>query len=369
MVVDRVQVREDAEKRLRDSIRTASELAGGLVLIVAEDGTETLYSEKLACVECGASLPEFEPRSFSFNSRFGACDGCGGLGVVWDPDPEKLIRFPDRPLKDSGWPTSVGLSTPVDSARRYAFVAGVDLGKPWNQLSAEEREWLLHGWQGNLPQGHVLRRIGFAGVIAELRSYLEMSPGYQPTKGVIQYMSHRSCPDCSGARLNAASRFVRVAGLSISDMARMPLADLNVRLHELRLEGRKQEVAERILEEIRQRVDFLSDVGLGYLCLDRPAATLSGGEAQRVRLATQIGTRLRGVLYVLDEPSIGLHSRDHGRLLDALVGLRDIGNTVVVVEHDQATIERADHVIDLGPGAGRLGGRTGCLVHPRRDCE
>ena len=365
VVVDRIQVREAAEKRLRNSIRTASELADGLVLIVAEDGTETLYSEKLACVECGASLPEFEPRSFSFNSRFGACEGCGGLGVIWDPDPDKLIRFPDRPLPDSGWPTSVGLRIPVEAAQRYSIVAGIDLRQPWNQLSAVEREWLLFGWRGNLPEQHFFRRIRFSGVISELRTYLAMGPGYQPTKGVIQYMSNRSCPDCSGARLKAASRFVRVAGLSISEMARMPLSELGVRLHELRLEGRKQEVAERILEEIRQRVDFLSDVGLGYLCLDRPSATLSGGEAQRVRLATQIGTRLRGVLYVLDEPSIGLHSRDHGRLLDALVGLRDIGNTVVVVEHDQATIERADHVVDLGPGAGRLGGAVVASCTPR----
>ena len=357
VVVDRVTVREGAEKRLQASIRTASKLAGGLVLIMERGGAETLYSDRLACVQCGASLPEFEPRSFSFNSVYGACPGCGGLGVHWDLDPEKLVLFPDKPLLKSGWPSARSQYSPLHTARRWAEEAGVALDQPWNALAEEEREWLLYGRRGKLPQGHRLRNSAFGGLIPAMRRRLGVTSGFHPAAGYMRYMSQMVCRACGGRRLKPESLAVRVTGFSISDMVQMPLSHLHAVLQELSLEGRKQTVAERVLAEIRQRVEFLKDVGLGYLSLDRSAATLSGGEAQRVRLATQIGTRLRGVLYVLDEPSVGLHSRDHGRLLDTLEGLRDLGNTIVVVEHDQATIERADYVVDLGPGAGRLGGR------------
>ena len=358
VVVDRLAVRKGASKRLRNSIRTASKLANGLVLILEADGTESLYSEKLACVECGASMPDFEPRSFSFNSKFGACEGCAGLGVIWDLDPSRLILHPSKPLLQSGWPTVRSLHDPLDSAKAWAGMAGVDINRPWNRLSAEVREWLLYGHGGNLPRSHRLLRYHFVGLIPTLRRYLGIRAGYQPGKGYQPYMAHVACRNCSGKRLKPESLAVRVAGHSISDMSRMPLDRLNIFLRDLCLDGRRQAVAERVLDEIRQRVAFLGNVGLGYLWLDRSAATLSCGEAQRVRLATQIGTRLRGVLYVLDEPSIGLHARDHRRLLDTLVALRDLGNTIIVVEHDQATIERADHVVDLGPGAGRLGGKV-----------
>ncbi len=356
VVVDRVVVRADVENRLTNSIRAASKLAGGLVLVVAGDGSETLYSERMVCVRCGGSQPDFEPRSFSFNSRYGACPACGGLGVVWGLDPAKLVPDPTKPLLIGNWPLSRPWKEPVPTTLAWASLAGIDLDRAWSRLAPDEQEWLLYGFTGNLSESHRLKRYHHYGMIPILNRYIGISPGYQPSQVVLPYMANISCRQCSGHRLRPESLAARVAGLTITDMAHAPLGRLAGQLRQLRLEGPKQLVAERILEEIRERVDFLISVGLGYLWLDRPAATLSGGEAQRVRLATQIGTRLRGVLYVLDEPSIGLHSRDHGLLLDALFGLRDLGNTVIVVEHDQATIERADHVVDLGPGAGRLGG-------------
>lgn len=356
VVVDRVTLRKGAEKRLENAIRTASKLANGLVLVLDEKGSESLHSEKLACVECGASLPEFEPRSFSFNSKYGACPRCGGLGEIWELDPAKLVRNPARSVLQCGWPSPRSRGSPLREAEYWAPMVGIDLKQPWNKLNAEEREWMLYGHHGKLPPGHPLKDCPFGGLINGFRRQLGIRAGFHPTAGAEAYMSQMPCRDCAGRRLKPESLAVRLAGTSIATMAQMPISGLRRSLDELPLEGRKRIVAERVLDEIRERVAFLEAVGLGYLSLDRPTGTLSGGEAQRVRLATQIGTRLRGVLYVLDEPSIGLHSRDHGRLLDTLAGLRDLGNTVVVVEHDQATIERADYVVDLGPGAGRLGG-------------
>ncbi len=356
VVVDRLTVRPSADKRLLNSIRTASKLASGLSLVIESDGTETLYSETLSCVQCGKSVPELEPRSFSFNSRYGACLACGGLGSTFDLDPAKLILRPDHPLKSSGWPLSGDFFLSLENLLLSGRAAGIEVGRPWDELGPEIREWLLYGPEAKLPSDHYLRRHSYSGAIPKLRRDLGMGPGVQPEEKVGPYMSILPCLSCKGARLRPEAVAVRVDGRSIAEVTALPLHSLRQLLDGLRLEGRKWEVAERVLEEIRQRVAFLCNVGLGYLALDRGATTLSGGEAQRVRLATQIGTRLRGVLYVLDEPSIGLHSRDHGLLLDTLADLRDIGNTVLVVEHDQATIERADHVVDLGPGAGRLGG-------------
>ena len=358
VVVDQVAVREGALKRLRDSISTASKLANGLVLIIEADGTESLYSEKLACVQCGASMPEFEPRSFSFNSKFGACEECAGLGVVWDLDPSKLILHPDRPLAQSGWPTAHSFRLNQHGVAGWASVANVPIEGPWNELSPAEQEWVLYGCDRHLPRAHRLRSYHYQGLIPTVRRYIGMKAGYQPGKRFLAYMAHVACHACSGRRLKAESLAVRVGGHSISDVARMSIERLKLFSHELSVEGRKQSIAERVLGEIRLRVEFLGNVGLGYLTLDRSSSTLSAGEAQRVRLATQVGTRLRGVLYVLDEPSIGLHARDHRRLLESLFELRDLGNTIIVVEHDQATIELADHVVDLGPGAGRLGGKV-----------
>ena len=356
VVVDRVTVRKASEQRLKKSIRTASELADGLVLVLGKDGEETLYSEKLACVQCGASVPEFEPRSFSFNSRYGACETCGGLGVQWDFDIDKLITDPTKPLEDCGWPRHSGFRRPFETAARYARFFGISLTPPWQDLPGDARRWLLHGGSLSGAKRKSIHTSQFYGMIPMLKFELGISTGHAPSKNARPYMVSQVCPACRGSRLKPESMGVRVAGLSINEMTRFTLSKLGERIRGVYVDERKQDVAESVLHEIRARVDFLATVGLGYLCLDRPTSTLSGGEAQRVRLATQIGTRLRGVLYVLDEPSIGLHSRDHGRLLDALMNLRDLGNTVLVVEHDQLTMERADHVVDLGPGAGRLGG-------------
>ena len=357
VVVDRVTVREGSEQRLKQSIKTASELADGLVLVIGEDGEETLYSEKLACVNCGASVPEFEPRSFSFNSRYGACDTCGGLGAEWDFDIDKLITDPNKPFKECGWPRLAGLSYVLETVERYARALRIDLKPPWKDLPRDVQDWVLHGSPPSGAKRKAARGYAFQGMLPMLEFELGLSKGQVPAKNLRPYMCSQVCSACHGSRLKPESLGVRVAGLSITEMTRFTLSKFGERIRGVHVDERKQGVAESILHEIRARVEFLSTVGLGYLCLDRQTSTLSGGEAQRVRLATQIGTRLRGVLYVLDEPSIGLHSRDHGRLLDALMDLRDLGNTVLVVEHDQLTMERADHVVDLGPGAGRLGGK------------
>ena len=368
VVVDRLVVRPGAERRILNSIRTASKMADGIVLVLEDTGAETLYSERMACVECGKSVAELEPRSFSFNSRYGQCPGCTGLGVVWDFDLQKLFPRPDLPLSESAWADVILLRPSLGTILRWAKRAGIDAAKPWQSLKPEQREWLMYGHGGNLPTGHPLRKRKFEGAIALVRPFCGLAPGHRATSAVEEVVSAVPCPACSGRRLRPESLAVHVSERSIADMAALPLHELRQLLDDLSLPERKQVVAERVLAEIRQRVGFLCAVGLGYLALDRSAVTLSGGESQRVRLATQIGTRLRGVLYVLDEPSIGLHARDHSLLLDALVDLRDIGNTVVVVEHDQSTIERADHVVDLGPGAGRLGGELvasgppACLV-------
>ncbi len=364
VVVDRVEVKPESENRIRESIRTASGLADGLVLTVANDGTETLFSESMVCTQCGASRPDLEPRSFSFNSRFGACEGCRGVGRSWELDPKRLVPHGTKPLFSGNWPETTDWREPVSLARGVARRAKIKLSTPWQDLTADQREWLLYGHQGKLSRQSSLRKVRFSGLIPFMKRRLRIGPGYHPAQTLQQYMSNIPCRECSGHRLRPESVAVRIAGDSIVDMSGWPLRHLSNHMRQLKLDSRKQLVAERILGEIRERLEFLCNVGLGYLSLDRSAVTLSGGEAQRVRLATQIGTRLKGVLYVLDEPSIGLHSRDHGHLLDTLFGLRDLGNTVVVVEHDQATIERADHVVDLGPGAGRLGGKVTAVGTP-----
>ena len=366
VVVDRVVVKPESEGRIRDSIRTASDLADGLVVVVADDGTETLFSESMVCVQCGASRPDLEPRSFSFNSRFGACEGCRGVGRSWELDPEKLIPNAEKPLFRDNWPETGYWKNAISLTKSNARRAKIKLSTPWQKLTADEQQWLLYGNEARLTKQSKLRKVRFSGLIPYMNRILLIGPGYHPMQAHQRYMSNIPCRDCGGHRLRPESIAVRVAGHSIVDMSSWPLRRLADHMRNLKLDSRRQLVAERILEEIRERLEFLCSVGLGYLSLDRSAVTLSGGEAQRVRLATQIGTRLRGVLYVLDEPSIGLHSRDHGRLLDALVGLRDLGNTVVVVEHDQATIERADHVVDLGPGAGRLGGKVTAVGTPEQ---
>jgi len=337
VIVDRLLVKPGIEKRLEASIETAVKLANGLVLIAVVDGEERLYSRKLACVECGTSVPELEPRSFSFNSPYGACEECSGIGSTWAFDPNKVIVDPLKPLLDGG------LGPAAASSRLTAHVEGIaktlrvkTKTTPWQKLPPKAREILMEG---------------ILAILAEI--YADAHDDYR--ESLTDYMSPVPCTACGGKRLRASSLSVRVRNASIADFAGMPISRALITARSWDFAGRELQIAGRIVDEIRRRLEFLESVGLHYLSLDRSASTLSGGEAQRIRLATQIGSKLRGVLYVLDEPSIGLHPRDNDRLLDTLTELRDIGNTVLVVEHDADTIERADYVIDLGPGAGRLG--------------
>ena len=343
VVVDRLLVKPGIEKRLEASIETATKLAGGLVLIAVVNGEERLYSQKLACTECGTSVPQLEPRSFSFNSPYGACEECTGLGSKWTFDPGKVIVDFSRPLLEGGLGPGAGSTYMRHRLAEAAQSLRIDLGRPFDQFPKSVQKTLLEG--GN----------GFPGILRILeRNFDEATEGYR--EWLTDYMSPVECPACHGRRLRPSSLAVRVKNFSIAEFTELPISRALVTVRNWEFGERELQIAGRIVDEIRRRLEFLSAVGLDYLSLERSAATLSGGEAQRIRLATQIGSKLRGVLYVLDEPSIGLHPRDNGRLLDTLTQLRDMGNTVLVVEHDAETIERADYVIDLGPGAGRLGG-------------
>jgi excinuclease ABC subunit A len=342
-IVDRLIVKPGIEKRLEASIETATRLANGLVIIAVVDGQELLYSQKLACVECGASVPELEPRSFSFNSPYGACEECHGLGSTWAFDADKVVADPSKPLLEGGLGPGAGSSLVTHKVQEAARSMKIRLKTPWEKLTRTSRDALLDGGSG------------FPGVLAILQEiYNDASADYR--EWLSDYMSPVTCAACSGKRLRPSSLAVRVRNISVADFAAMPISRALLTVRAWEFSGREKQIAGRVVEEIERRLEFLDAVGLHYLSLERSAATLSGGEAQRIRLATQIGSKLRGVLYVLDEPSIGLHPRDNARLLETLTSLRDMGNTVLVVEHDAETIERADYVIDLGPGAGRLGG-------------
>ncbi|HSR42433.1 MAG TPA: excinuclease ABC subunit UvrA, partial [Longimicrobiales bacterium] len=340
-------------------MQTALRMTGGTVRVdLQEDGAAPeprLFSEAYACPDCEVNIPELEPRQFSFNSPYGACDACDGLGVRQEPDPEKMIGgdrisvlegvvlpwgAPAKALREKALP-------PV--AERHSF----DLNDPWESLDAVQRQALLEGDPA----------IGWEGAIEWVRRRYRETDSDKVRRRLEEYMTERTCPSCDGTRLRAESRAVTVAGHRLPDVVERSIDELGGLFGELaeKVTGRDDQaarVAEPILKEVTDRLGFMERVGLGYLTLARPAGSLSGGEAQRIRLATQIGSRLVGVLYVLDEPSIGLHQRDQRRLLDTLEELRDLGNTVLIVEHDEETIRTADHVVDLGPGAGRQGGEV-----------
>jgi len=343
VVIDRLLVKPGIEKRLEASIETATKLASGLVTVAVVNGDEHLYSQKLACPDCDTSVPAIEPRSFSFNSPYGACETCSGLGNKWMFDPGKILADSSKPLFDGGLVPAASSETIARAATEAAKRQKINLAKPFDDLAAKAQDFLMLGGAG------------FPGILKLLEDKFEDATDMY-REWLMDYMSPSECPDCKGRRLKASSLAVLVKGVSIAAFTALPVARAIPKLKGWEFSEREMQVAGRVLHEIRNRLEFLSAVGLDYLSLDRSAATLSGGEAQRIRLATQIGSRLRGVLYVLDEPSIGLHPRDNARLLDTLARLRDLGNTVLVVEHDAETIERADYVIDLGPGAGRLGG-------------
>jgi len=352
IVVDRLVVRPGSESRLSESVATALRLAGGLVTVAVVGGAEQMFSERLACPDCGLSLPSLEPRSFSFNSPYGACPECKGLGARYQFDPAKVIVDRSRPLLEGALGPGRSSSLLRRMLERAAAAYGFDLSVPFEKLPRRVQRLILHG---NRSANAPLR---FPGVLGYLERTLEEAGSERLRAALEEYMSPVPCTACQGRRLRPESLAVRVGGLSIAELTALPVGEARRWIARLpaMLNERERAIAGRVLDAIAERLDFLLAVGLEYLTLDRSAATLSGGEAQRIRLATQIGSRLRGVLYVLDEPSIGLHVHDHARLLATLERLRDLGNTVLVVEHDEQTIRRADYVVDLGPGAGRAGG-------------
>jgi excinuclease ABC subunit A len=352
VVVDRLLVKAGIEQRLEMSIGLAMKLAGGLVQVAVVGGEEQLYSERLACPDCGIDVPKLEPRSFSFNSAYGACPECHGLGSTYDFDPAKVINDWSKPLLEGALGPGSASQNLIHQIKIVAAAYGIDLSTPFEKLPEKIQNLFFYGE----PEGR--GKTGFLGIFGYLKTALNESTSEGYSDWLMEHMSATECPACHGKRLRPESLAVRVEGMSIADFTAMPVSRALEKATGIRLAGREAQIAGRIMHEIVERLQFLNAVGLGYISLDRSAATLSGGEGQRIRLATQIGSKLRGVLYVLDEPSIGLHHRDNGRLLNALEELRDLGNTVLVVEHDEETIRRADYVIDLGPGAGRHGGEV-----------
>jgi excinuclease ABC subunit A len=350
VVIDRLLVKPGIEQRLETSVALAMKLAGGLVQVAVVGGEEQLYSERLACPDCGIDVPKLEPRSFSFNSAYGACPECHGLGSRFDFDPAKVITDWSKPLLEGALGPGSASQNLIRQLQIVAAAYRIDLATPFEKLPDKLQNLLLYG------EAEGRGKTGFLGIFGYLKNAHDESTSETYRDWLMEHMSATECPACHGRRLRAESLAVRVEGMSIAEFTAMPVARAVEKARSIKLSGREAQIADRIVHEIRERLGFLNAVGLGYISLDRSAATLSGGEGQRIRLATQIGSKLRGVLYVLDEPSIGLHHRDNGRLLNALAELRSLGNTVLVVEHDEETIRRADYVIDLGPGAGRHGG-------------
>jgi len=368
-VVDRFRPRADLKQRLAESFETALRLGDGLAILAPMDAggaAETLYSAKFSCPICDYSLQDLEPRLFSFNSPVGACSSCDGLGVTQFFDPARVVAHPDRPMSGGairGWdkrnPYYFQMLQAL--ARHYQF----DVNTPWSAIDEPIRQQILFGSAGELIEFRyfgegkhgIARKQPFEGVVTNLERRYRETDSAAVREELAKYISHRSCPDCTGARLNRSARNVRVDGRAIHECSALPVATALSVFDELTLPGWRGEIAVKIVKEIRERLRFLADVGLEYLTLERSAETLSGGEAQRIRLASQIGAGLVGVMYVLDEPSIGLHQRDNERLLGTLMRLRDLGNTVIVVEHDEDAMRLADHIVDIGPGAGVHGGR------------
>ncbi len=376
VIVDRVVVKREGRGRIADSVEMALGLAEGLVTVVRQDGSEELFSEHFACHHCGLSFQELEPRSFSFNSPYGACRECDGLGTKFFFDPELIIPDPSKSLQDS----AVVAYGAMDRYRQIHLIQSaralrIPLTKPWHDLTDQQKETILQGsdrsinfhWEGG--RGSWDYEGKYHGVIPELNRLYRQTKSHNVREHLEQWMNQVDCPACGGGRLRPESLAVTIGGLGIHEVNRLSIGRTLEFFDGLDLDERDAEIARPILKEVRERLRFLVNVGLDYLTLDRQAGTLAGGEAQRIRLATQIGSQLVGVLYILDEPSIGLHQRDNRRLLETLEQLRDLGNTVIVVEHDRETIERADHIIDLGPRAGRHGGEvvaTGSPAQVRR---
>ncbi len=366
VVVDRLLVKPGIAARLEQSIATALKLASGLVTVSIVGGADHVFSEKLACPDCGISVPQLEPRSFSFNSPYGACPACNGLGSKYDFDPARVITDWTRPLFDGGLGPGSGSAVLKRTLQLAAYAHGFNLETPFEKMPAATQNLVLYGFPPSNNGGASAAKkaktgekgFRFPGILKFLDRNFQESNSDSYREWMTQYMSATRCTVCHGKRLRPESLAVKLAGHSIAEFTALSLKAARPAVAKIlgEITQRQHAVAGRPLEEVAERLDFLLAVGLSYLSLDRSAATLSGGEAQRIRLATQIGSRLRGVLYVLDEPSIGLHARDNDRLLGSLEQLRNLGNTVLVVEHDEDTIRRADFVVDLGPGAGEAGG-------------
>jgi excinuclease ABC subunit A len=374
VVVDRLKVRADAKQRIAESFETALRHAEGRAIAVELDGEkehkEHLFSAKFSCPACDYSLAELEPRLFSFNNPMGACPDCDGLGVIEFFDPKRVVAFPELSLASGavkGWDrrNQFYFQMLTSLAAHFTF----DVEKPFARLPEEAQQIVLYGTKEKVAFSYlsergktVIKEHAFEGVVHNLQRRYRETDSVVVREELAKYLNHKACPACEGTRLRREARHVRVGPAgderAIYQISGIPLKDGLAFFHNLTLPGAKQAIAERIINEISSRLKFLVNVGLDYLSLDRSADTLSGGEAQRIRLASQIGSGLTGVMYVLDEPSIGLHQRDNGRLLDTLKHLRDLGNTVIVVEHDEEAIFCADHVVDMGPGAGEHGGRV-----------
>ncbi len=368
IIVDRLVVKADIRSRLADSVETATGLAEGLLTVDVVGGKELTFSRNYACPDHGISVEELSPRMFSFNNPFGACPKCTGLGIFMAMDPERIVPDPGLSIRQgcfpgSGWNYKDGGTIAKMYFDGLAQHYGFSLDTPFGELPKEIQDILLYGTKGEKLKMSYTREYGsgthytaFEGVLNNMqRRYNETSSDWA-REDLEQYMSQVNCPDCHGRRLKPESLAVTVGGLNIMELCDKTVEDLLVFIEELELTDRERFIGQRILKEIKERLGFLSSVGLGYLTLSRGSATLSGGESQRIRLATQIGSCLMGVLYVLDEPSIGLHQRDNDRLLATLKHLRDIGNTLIVVEHDEDTMRCADWIVDVGPGAGIHGG-------------
>ncbi|MBQ6432257.1 MAG: excinuclease ABC subunit UvrA [Oscillospiraceae bacterium] len=369
LVVDRLVLRGDITRRLTDSIETALSHADGLAIIQRPDtGEETLFSRNYACEDCGISMPELSPRLFSFNNPMGACPTCSGLGYRLVVDPALIIPDPSLSIYDGGIQASGWGNIRNDSISRMYFEAlalkyHFDLHTPIEQLPEDALQVILYGTNGEKLHLHYERGNGrgtleqaFEGIVPNIERRVRETQSDAMRKELEEYMATSPCPTCGGERLSEIARAVTVGGLSITNFCDLPVKQELEFLDQLKLEGASAVIADQILREIRARLGFLRSVGLQYLTLSRSAGTLSGGEAQRIRLATQIGSSLMGVLYILDEPSIGLHQRDNDKLLDTLRRLRDLGNTLIVVEHDEDTMRAADYIVDVGPGAGIHGG-------------
>jgi excinuclease ABC subunit A len=373
VVVDRLAVKESSKQRLTDSIETALKLAEGRVVIEFVDKPENdpdrerTFSEHLACLVCEISFEELEPRSFSFNSPFGACPECTGIGTHLEVDPDLIIPDPELSIYEGAIAPWTGSSTSDYFEHLLEGLANevtFKMDVPWRRISAKAQEAILYGWDYEVHVKYKNRygrvrsySTGFEGVIPFIERKHGETESEWSRERYEAYMRENPCPVCKGARLKPEPLAVTLGGKNIAEICALPIRECDQFLSTLELSARERQIGERVLKEINARLGFLLDVGLDYLSLERPAGTLSGGEAQRIRLATQIGSGLVGVLYVLDEPSIGLHQRDNKRLIDTLTRLRDMGNMLIVVEHDEETIRTADWVVDIGPGAGEHGGR------------